>query len=247
MMNCGTGSGACVPAGSHAEHGGPTHADPASRTVHYAGDPMCSWCWGMAPALKALADRCVQHAIGFSVTVGGLRPGGGDAWSPGFRGFLRREWEHVQRVTGQPFGFTLLDRASFNYDTEPACRAVVVMANLLTGREQRGLELLAFFSSIQRRFYVEGADPGDVEFYRDICPPAGVTYEAFRVEFSSERSAEMTIQQFERCRRWGVRAFPSVLLDDSRTISLLASGYMDSDSMLALLDTRMGGPASLSG
>ncbi len=87
--------------------------------------------------------------------VGGLRPGGGDEWNSSFKAFLRHEWENIHRVTGQPFGFTILDDAEFNYDTEPACRAVVAMSQL----QESNQVLLAFFSGIQRRLYVQGADP----------------------------------------------------------------------------------------
>lgn len=38
----------------------------------YVGDPMCSWCWGFAPALEELQDR---YDIPLRTVMGGLRTG----------------------------------------------------------------------------------------------------------------------------------------------------------------------------
>lgn len=50
--------------------------------------------------LKELLAYCERHGLNFSVHVGGLRPGGGDAWNPAFKAFLRQEWETIHRVSG---------------------------------------------------------------------------------------------------------------------------------------------------
>ena len=40
--------------------------------IIYIGDPMCSWCWGIAPELDRLQ---AWTTLPFDVVVGGLRPG----------------------------------------------------------------------------------------------------------------------------------------------------------------------------
>jgi len=238
-MKCDPETGLCrVPESSVR----PTPSTPngsAAATVRYVGDPMCSWCWGMSAELEKVALYCKSHGLGFSVHVGGLRPGGGDPWNAQFKAFLRHEWEQIHRVTGQPFDFTLLDTADFNYDTEPACRAVAVMAGLLEARGDDRMAVLTFFAGIQRRFYVGGADPKQAEFYRDLCPGVGVSYEDFLAAFLSVASRTRTIQEFQRCRSWGVRGFPSVLLDMKDRLIPLASGYTTSTALIESISTLL--------
>lgn len=244
MTNCDPETGVCLAPELAAEARPALEPEGVRRAVHYVGDPMCSWCWGLAPVLQELAEYCAGHGIVFTVTVGGLRPGGGDLWNESFTAFLRHEWQTISRVTGQPFGFSLLERERFDYDTEPACRAVVVMDGLLgagkAGGRSDGRLLLNFFAAIQRKFYVDGADPKEVDFYRDICPQVGVSFEHFSTVFQSEEAKRQTRVQFERCRNWGVRGFPSILVDDRGRIGVLASGYLDRSSLMAKLQAWLG-------
>lgn len=240
MNRCDPESGICeVPAEAAADDA--ARATPApQRAVHYVGDPMCSWCWGLAPVLQELADYCAGRGLTFSVTVGGLRAGGGEEWSESFRAFLRHEWLTIGRVTGQPFGFTLLDHERFDYDTEPACRAVVAMAGLMHAQGRDDRSVLAFFAGIQRKFYVQGDDPKDVDFYRTLCQASDINFEDFRAAFLSEQARRATLAQFEQCRHWGVRGFPSILVEDHGRIGVLAAGYVDRASLMAKLQAWLG-------
>ncbi|MEO0573357.1 MAG: hypothetical protein AAF039_16765 [Bacteroidota bacterium] len=118
-LNCDEETGLCSPAPlAYQQHG----ASNTSKGVEviYIGDPMCSWCWGISKHLFKL--RAYQKATQgtFKIVVGGLRPGGGDAWDDKFKGYLRHHWDQVNKTSGQPFGSKLLDRDHFNYDTEPS-------------------------------------------------------------------------------------------------------------------------------
>ncbi|MEL7304072.1 MAG: hypothetical protein AAGJ53_10305 [Pseudomonadota bacterium] len=48
----------------------------AADQVHfvYFGDPMCSWCYGFAPTMKAVADHFAGR-VPLRVVLGGLRAG----------------------------------------------------------------------------------------------------------------------------------------------------------------------------
>lgn len=240
MLNCDSETGVCTLPESSDKPASQTPLAIAVPTVRYIGDPMCSWCWGISPTLKELASYCRGHNIDFSVHVGGLRPGGGDEWDTPFKSFLRHEWEHIHRVTGQPFGFSVLDRAEFDYDTEPACRAVVAMASLLDEQGKDSQAVLAFFSDIQKQFYVDGLDPKQPEFYRDLCVEAGVDYEEFLAAFLSPDAKAATLQEFQRCRSWDIRGFPSIVLEVNGRITHLVSGYATSAALIERLESLLG-------
>lgn len=224
FMNCDPVSGSC-----QVTNPGPSSPPVAGHLargvkVIYIGDPMCSWCWGISPVLEELAQYCEQQQIGFTLVMGGLRAGGGAPWVAQFQAFLRQEWAHVAEVTGQPFGFSLLTAKHFDYDTEPACRAVVIAEQMLTQQGPVASATLTFFSAVQRKFYVEGADPKDVSFYRSICEDASLSFEAFGSRFTTAAAKTAVYQQFAECRAWGVRSFPTLLLEVEGDLKQLSSG-----------------------
>lgn len=199
---------------------------PGTRLlVTYAGDPMCSWCWGMSPVIDRLARWCAREGHRFRLVMGGLRAGGGDPWNAGFRSFLREEWTAIRARTGQPFGFGLLDLAHFNYDTEPACRAIVVARQLFDHDPTRQREL-GFFAAVQEKFYVSGKDPSEAEFYRDICETVGLEFGAFSSAFASAEARQAVVADFRLTRQLGVRGFPSVVVEAAGRAHLISAGYV---------------------
>ncbi|MGL5384457.1 MAG: DsbA family protein [Serratia sp. (in: enterobacteria)] len=238
MMQCDPVTGSCLlPDESSAAQRQPTAS--SNVIIRYVGDPMCSWCWGISPAVKQLAEFCDLHCLHFAMTMGGLRAGGGDAWNPAFKTFLRQEWSHIQATTGQPFGFSLLEQAQFNYDTEPACRAVVTASQLLAERGWPPSAALAFLAATQYKFYVHGQDPKTEAFYRDICEQVGLPFGEFCQTFNSQHAREAVNQDFAHCRQWGVRAFPTLLLEQHGEISLLATGYVTAETLLNRLNALL--------
>lgn len=205
--------------------------------VRYLGDPMCSWCWGISPVINALASWCDTSGIDFSITMGGLRAGGGDAWNESFRNFLRNEWQHIADVTGQEFGMTLLESPSFTYDTEPACRAVTTLQ--LLSEPVVGVNAMTFFSQVQKKFYVEGKDPKEVGFYEEFCSFFGINWEEFRLVFESDRARCAVQDEFLLCRQRGFRSFPTLLIEDDKGLRTLSVGYTTTGKLLKSLQGEL--------
>lgn len=229
FATCDLETGVCSPSGTGSESAPKRTAAPTQEVI-YVGDPMCSWCWGISPALESLQAFALEQGIEFSVVTGGLRPGGGDAWTPAFKSFLRHHWEEIGARTGQPFSFDLLEREHFNYDTEPACRAVVVARELIpSGR------LLAFFAAIQKRFFAAGRDPSRVGFYEEICRDFDIDFAAFSARFASAEARAATREDFALSRGLGVRAFPTVLFRNEGTVRTIAAGFATADAMIGAI------------
>ncbi|MEM6767569.1 MAG: DsbA family protein [Bacteroidota bacterium] len=227
MNNCDP-NGFCEPAPLEDNN---THNTPKSdMTVIYVGDPMCSWCWGISEHLKRFRKTLAEKGIRYEIVVGGLRPGGGDPWNDKFKDFLRHHWEAVTERSGQPFGYTLLERATFIYDTEPSCRAVV-SAKQFVGGETISL----FFEEVQRKFYVDSEDPTTPEFYRSICEKFGIDFDAFTLVFKSEEAKTATRNEFVLNREWGIRGYPTVLLQHKERLIPLANGYVDLEGLTGKL------------
>lgn len=233
---CSTESGSCEAAAldpSRLQEGKPG----VDSSLIYIGDPMCSWCWGMAPQLMQLRHHCQLIGLPFRVIVGGLRPGGGDPWNDSFKQFLAQHWREISSLTGQPFSYALLDRPEFEYDTEPACRSVVAARAWLDGND------LDFFSAVQQKFYTQNEDPRQSGFYREICAGFGLDFDAFVQAFESDAIKAMTRDEFRQSRALGVASFPTVLLRSEGRVTQIASGYSTFSAMRERVHAHLPSPA----
>lgn len=227
LENCDIDTGVCAPA-SAATGTATTTLLPTPKigTIIYVGDPMCSWCWGIAKELEQLKTN-MQEDYDFQLIVGGLRPGGGDQWNTTFKDFLREHWTHVNEKSGQPFNFDLLEQEEFNYDTEPSCRAVRVVRDIAPDKE------FAFFKAVQYGFYQKNEDPKKVDFYQSICKDMGIDFVDFSSKFLSDTYKQLVREDFAASAEMGVRGFPSIVLKKEDKLYLIASGYAEFEQMKA--------------
>lgn len=240
MMKCDPVTGVCLLPDLDTPVDADARATRRGWAVCYVGDPMCSWCWGISPTIDAVEAFCEAEGIEFSITMGGLRAGGGDPWNAAFKEFLRNEWRHIAQATGQPFGFTLLEAPQFDYDTEPACRAVATVKLLQARNHLPNSTALKFFSAVQRKFYVEGHDPKAADFYASICTGLALDFGEFRTVFDSPEALQAVQQEFARCRQLGVRSFPTLLLERHGETKPLAVGFVTTEEVLARLRQEIG-------
>jgi putative protein-disulfide isomerase len=197
--------------------------------IIYFGDPMCSWCWGISEDILKLKNKYAQ-LLDFELVMGGLRPGGGDPWNAEMKNFLRHHWEQVNTFSGQPFNFELLDWEEFNYDTEPACRAVRIIRDLAPEKE------FDFYREIQHQFYVDNKDPKTSDFYRSICAKLSIPFKAFRPLFLSSVYCETVKEDFIKSRDYGVHGFPTIILETKDQQFLISSGFSTFHKMSDRLD-----------
>ncbi len=192
--------------------------------IIYVGDPMCSWCWGIAPELQALQDR--HPELPFRVIVSGLRPGPhAEPMDDRMAEFLSDHWRDVSARSGQPFDLAILERRDWIYDTEPACRAVVAMRGL---DEAKAWPL---FKRLQRAFYAEGILLNDPEVYPQLVQEVGGEPSVFMEAFVSEDTARATWQDFLTASSWGIRGFPTVIARNGSQGHIIANGYRRADDM----------------
>lgn len=202
------------------------------RELIYVGDPMCSWCWGIAPELDELTER--RADLPFNVVVGGLRPGpNAVVVDERFAAMLGHHWDQVSARTGQPFDRSTLEGHGWLYDTEPACRAVVVMRALS--------EKLAWplFKRLQHAFYAEGVLLSDPAVYPAIVSEFDVDADAFQAAFESADGLKAAWRDFAQARNWGITGFPTVIARSGQEGRLVAQGYTPADAMVAAVDRAL--------
>lgn len=205
-------------------------ANSQKTEIVYVGDPMCSWCYGISNELQNLQDK-LDH-VEMTIIVGGLRNGGGDKWDTSFTDFLKHHWEEVESKSGMPFNYDLLSWKAFDYDTEPACRAIV------TAKKIAPEKTWAFFKATQKGFYFDNKDPKTVEFYRTICNDLDIDFTRFSIVFESADIKKTTLQEFQYAQKIGATGFPSVYLMENGQLIKIGAGYTTADQILERINSR---------
>lgn len=189
----------------------------------YVVDPMCSWCWGFAPAFQAVVDHHPELAV--SVVAGGLRPGeAAELLNDQMRQTLAHHWEQVERATGQPFDPAGLDRQDWVYDTELADIAVVTMRNLAPDLA------LPWVHHLHEAFYAKAIDLTDPAAYPSLLAGLDVDADAFMTALQSPEMKAATWQDFSLARRLGASGFPTVLGVRDGKAMILTRGYTDAET-----------------
>lgn len=196
----------------------------------YIADPMCSWCYGFGPELAVLLAGLPDTPL--EIVVGGLRPYNTKVMDEELKTTLLTHWRHVEEASGLPFAYDGLARAGFIYDTEPACRAVVVARMLAP------LATLDVFHAIQRGFYAEGLDVtrGDIlaQVAATALTTAGFPIDAagFQAAWEGEAARTATHADFTQTQHWGVSGFPTLVLARGGKLDLVTSGYVRTEAMV---------------
>ncbi len=183
----------------------------------YVGDPMCSWCYGFGPELAEVVET-QQGKLELELVMGGLRPYNKETMID-LKSFLTHHWEDVYKASGQPFSYDILDEAELAYDTEPPCRATVVVRALAPEKE------LAFFKSAQTAFYKENKKMNNSESYHAILNALDLDTAAFDRLFYSNEYKTKVKKDFERAKLLGVSSFPTLLVEIDGKVTKVARGY----------------------
>jgi putative protein-disulfide isomerase len=208
---------------------------PDHKRLIYIADPMCSWCYGFAPSMEALA-RHFGDRLPIGVLTGGLRAGYATPMSESDKEVMRGHWERVTQASGQPFDFGFFDRAGYVYDTEPACRAVVTMRRLhpqLT---------LSFQDRIQEAFYAQNRDVTQSPVLGELAGDAGVDPQLFEAELASAQSRSDTMRDFLIVQELGVQGFPTLLAGSEQDgWAVVTNGFRPLDGIADALERWLAG------
>jgi putative protein-disulfide isomerase len=199
----------------------------------YVGDPMCSWCYGFgAPLDLLLADPQDAAPLQLALLMGGLRPFTTEPITSVRADELAGHWHHVAQASGLPFTQapnTALHQPGFAYDTEPASRATVTVRSLWPKLVWR------YFRAVQHAFYAEGRDVTKPCVLGDLAEALGSPRADFAQAFASQAMREATLQDFRQAQAWGIRGFPTLVVEHGDQLHLVGSGFMPIAALRAAL------------
>lgn len=210
----------------------------SAAVLHYIHDPLCGWCYGAAPLVRAAREVLTVQAHGGGMMAGANR----QPVTQALRSYVLPHDQRIAALTGQPFGAAyfdgLLRDSGAVFDSEPPTTAVLA-ADAVAGR---GLDLLA---RIQTAHYLEGRRIADAAVLADLAVALGLEHEAFTAAFERLQGAA-TQQHMADSRRLlarvGGRGFPTFVLEQDGALEVLdtARWLGQPDAWKAALDTACG-------
>jgi len=202
----------------------------------YFADPMCSWCYGFSPVVRALRRRYAE-VLPIRLIMGGLRPGTETPMPEEARRNLVRHWDEIGAMTGVPFSPALGEREGFIYDTDPAARAVVL------ARRTGEADALDMLERLHTAFYAEGLDVTDNAVLADAAATQGFDRDSFLAALKQEALKDETWRDYAISQRAGVTGFPTLIVGPNAdgAYAPVTRGYNDADVVLAGVDMWLGG------
>lgn len=189
-------------------------------TLHYIHDPLCGWCYGAAPLVRAARGMVRVRAHGGGMMAGTARR----AVTSELRQFVVSHDRRIAQASGQPFGpgyiEGLLRDPGAVLDSAPPITAMLA-ADELAGA---GLDMLA---RLQQAHYVEGRRIAEFTVLEDLAAQLGLDVAVFRGAYDQLQGAA-TQAHIEQSRallaRIGGHGFPTFALERDGRFTIVDIG-----------------------
>jgi putative protein-disulfide isomerase len=195
-------------------------------TLYYIHDPMCSWCWGFRPVWDE-----VQAALAGKVTIryllGGLAADTQESMPESMQRSIRNTWQRIQQeIPGTEFNYNFWTQCHPRRSTYPACRAILACRMQQPESEQ---EMLL---AIQQAYYLEARNPSDVDVLIQLADKIGLDRQRFTADIQSQACQNMFLEEIQLCRDINTHSFPSLVLKQGKSYTLLDLDYTNSNIIL---------------
>jgi len=214
-----------------------------TASLHYLYDPLCGWCYGAGPGLRALI--AAEGLPPLTLHPTGLFAGRGAR--PMDRTFAAYAWSNDQRIaklTGRIFSDAYRDgplaRFDRPFDSAPATRALTAVHRLDPAREADALD------AVQRARFVDGLDITDAAVLGDVLAGLGLgDLEAGPAldPALDQQVARRTAEGRALLAASGGNGVPTLILRTAEGVRALPSQalYQDTDSLFPALRRIAGG------
>ncbi len=185
--------------------------------LHYIYDPLCGWCYAVAPLVKAAGTVVPITLHGGGMMTGARR----QKITPEWRAYVGPHDRQITQVTGQVFGEAYLNGLLTNHDawldSEPPTAAVLAAEQVSGG----GLAMLA---RLYEAHYLEGRRIADeavlLELAREIHLDGAAFAESLRA-FLGKAVQTHFAESREILSGAGGRGYPTFILERNGTFERL--------------------------
>ena len=227
----------------HEERGTP-HMD----RILYAYDPLCGWCYGFIPVMRAVADA--HPDVPIDVRMGGLVTGERIAPYSAARPYIMQASKRMTDVTGRPlapaFFDEILTRDDIVSNSQQPCAAVLHVREATRKADPLGRQALAYAHALQEAHFEDAMDVNDPATHRAVMERVGLDLDVPDISRDASIMDDME-REFAAARALGISSYPTVLVSADKRLSPVPLSY-DPDTFLQALrqpaqDLRYGMPA----
>ena len=201
------------------------------RSLLYVYDALCGWCYGFSPTLRRLAEAHPELPV--EVVSGGMIRGERRGPIGEVAAYIKSAYKDVERATGVRFGRAFVDgpleEGSMYMTSEPPA-ALLAWARVVAPERQ-----LDAAHALQSGIYYEGHGPGTPALARYLAEELDLDAEQAVGALTSDTYAQAAAADFALSARLGVRGFPALFLRAGDTLTPLANGYTDFDTLRSRL------------
>ncbi len=200
--------------------------------LFYFYDPLCGWCYGFSPVIKALEEK-YKKLISFEAISGGMVLGERVKPLSEMHSYLREAMPRLEDMTGVKFGekyMEIFEEGTIMLNSETPCIAMTVFKSMSTQSS------IQFASALQKALYFDGVDLNQLVNYKTIVESFNLPWEVFSEKMQSEDYKRKTYKEFEISQQAGVSGFPSVVLQIEEQGYLIARGYRPENEMVQVID-----------
>lgn len=170
----------------------------------YGFDPLCGWCYGFAPALRAF--RNAHPGVPVELMLGGLVTGERVGPYAQMIPYIRGASERLAAVTGRRPSDAFFERIGRSDAVGSSAEPSIVIQDVLDHEgEAAGLDYAA---DVIEAHFGDGADLNDRAVYERLHATHGI--ERPVPPFDAEHRERMTLR-FEGARALGIDSFPTVI------------------------------------
>jgi len=195
----------------------------STSTLHYIYDPLCGWCYGASPLVRAARGTVRVQAHGGGMMAGAARR----TVTPELRQFVMAHDRRIAQASGQAFGQGYFEGLLRDHgavlDSAPPITAVLA-ADELAGA---GLDMLA---RLQHAHYALGRRIAEVAVLQELAAELGLGVDDFGRTYERLQGAA-TQAHIEQSRallaRIGGHGFPTFALElDGQFTTVAISPYL---------------------
>ena len=202
-----------------------------NKTLYYAHDPMCSWCWGFEPTRKEFFDALATN-VNVVRLVGGLAPDSQDQMPIAQQEALQGIWHKIQQaIPGTSFNYNFWTECKPRRSTYPSNRAVIA------ARLQGSTFDILMTNRIQKSYYTEAKNPSDNTLLIKLAEDIGLDVKKFSIDIKSIKVQQILEQELSFARRLGLNSFPSLAYQADNKIYPLSLDYLNANNLLTQIDT----------
>lgn len=209
------------------------HTQDSTPKLWYVYDALCGWCYGFSPVMQEI-HREYASALEFDVFSGGMIRGSRIGAIGEVAPYISWAYKQVEDRTGVRFGekflHGILADGTALFTSIPPALAMVVF------KRSKPAQALAFAHRLQTAIYFEGIQPSEYGVYGEYAQEFGFDAKEFSEQMQHPATLEAAEQEFALCARLGITGFPTVLLQRGQTLTLLAQGYTDADTLRELIN-----------